>query len=135
MKYLVSLVVCLSLAATGLAQEVQIVFDVTSDDTKIHASTMRHIMGMSAAYPDSEFELVIYSGALSMMLKEKSTVADEIREVLQRDNVSIYVCAMTLRRYDLDKNALISGVGTVPDGILEIVEKQNEGWAYIKEAY
>ncbi len=123
---------CTSLPA--LAQEVKIVFDVTSADTKIHQSTLRHVKMMSSSYPDSEFEVVVYSGALAMMLDDKSTVKSEIENVLKNDNVSFNVCAMTLKRYELDQTALIKGVGTVPDGILEIIDKQSKGWGYIKEA-
>jgi intracellular sulfur oxidation DsrE/DsrF family protein len=135
MKNLLSIPLLLLCFGLCQAQEVRIVFDMTSDDPKIHASTMRHIEGMSAAYPNSTFELVIYSGALPMVLKEKSALTGEILKVLERENVTINVCAMTLKRYNLDESALITGVKTVPDGILEIVQRQNEGWGYIKEAY
>ena len=30
-------------------------------------------------------------------------------------------CAMTLKRKEMDETALIDGVGTVPDGIIEII--------------
>lgn len=116
------------------SQEVKVVFDVTSADTKIHQSTMRHVKMMSNNYPDSEFEVVVYSGALAMMLKEQSTVKNVVEEVLENDNVSFKVCAMTLDRKEMDQSDLIDGVGTVPDGIIEIISKQNEGWGYIKEA-
>ena len=116
------------------AQDVKIVFDVTSPDEQIHQSTMRHVKAMADAYPDAEFEVVVYSGALSMMLKDKSTVSEEITEALKNKNVSMNVCAMTLKRHELDPSALVEGVGTVPDGILEIIQKQAQGWGYIKEA-
>ncbi len=134
-KFLGSLLFVLISLTAARSQEVKIVFDVTSDDPKIHSSTMRHIKAMSTAYPNSTFELVIYSGALPMVLKDKSALTQEITEVVSQENVTINVCAMTLKRYDLDKSDLIQGVGTVPDGILEIVQRQSEGWGYIKEAY
>ena len=132
-KYLIVFFLVCS-AGSIFAQEVKIVFDVTSGDEKIHQSTMRHVKMMSNAYPDSEFEVVVYSGALNMMLKDKSVVKSEIEEILKNDNITMNVCAMTLKRYELDKSDLISGVGTVPDGILEIIDKQSKGWGYIKEA-
>ena len=116
------------------AQEVKVVFDVTSADTKIHQSAMRHVKMMSNAYPDSEFEVVVYSGALNMMLKDKSSVQAEVESILKNDNVSFNVCSMTLQRKEMTQSDLITGVGTVPDGILEIIDKQSKGWGYIKEA-
>ena len=133
-KYWIIIVLLISINLLGFTQEVKAVFDVTSADIKIHESTMRHVMMMSSSYPDSEFEIVVYSGALAMMLNDKSTVKSEIESVLKNGNVTINVCAMSLKRLELDHTALINGVGTVPDGILEIIDKQSKGWGYIKEA-
>jgi hypothetical protein len=38
-----------------------------------------------------------------------------------------------MKRHNVDTSQLIDGIKTVPDGILEIVNKQKEGWGYIKE--
>ena len=37
-----------------------------------------------------------------------------------------------MRNQKVDKSKLLSGVGTVPDGIGEIVARQRDGWGYIK---
>ncbi|WP_258105520.1 DsrE family protein [Marinoscillum sp. MHG1-6] len=134
MKRLLLIIGFLAIAEIGIAQDFKVVFDVTSPDEKIHQAAMRHVKSMAKAYPDAQFELVVYSGALDMLLKEKSSVKEEIKEALSNGNVTINVCKMTLARYQLDQSALIDGVGTVPDGILEILQKQAEGWGYIKEA-
>ncbi len=134
MKKLILNICLMAMTASLYAQEVKVVFDVTSGDEKIHQSTMRHVKMMSNAYPDSEFEVVVYSSALNMMLNDKSVVRSEVEEVLKNNNVSFNVCAMTLKRKEMKKSDLISGVGTVPDGIIEIINKQKEGWGYIKEA-
>lgn len=114
-------------------EKVKIVFDVASSDIKVHESAIRHVKGMSESYPESEFEMVVYSGALSMMLQGQSTVKGQIEKLAQSDNVSLKVCALALKRHGLTDGDLISGVGTVPDGIMELVEKQEQGWGYIKE--
>ena len=123
----------LSIAAISQTQPVKIVFDVTSGDPSVHQSAMRHISMMSNQYPDSEFEMVIYSSALDMVLKEKSSVSKDLEDLAKKENVSFKVCQMTLDRYKLTTANLIPGVGSVPDGILEIVMKQKQGWGYSKE--
>jgi len=125
----------LIIAAWGQTKPVKIVFDVTSKDAETHQAVMRHINGMSAAYPDSKFLVVIYGGALPMLVKEKSSVANEISNFKDSKNVSFKVCEQTMKRYHVNESELIPGVQIVPDGILEIVEKQAEGWGYIKEAH
>lgn len=114
---------------------INIVFDVTSADPATHQSTMRHVKTMSSNYPNAKFEVVLYSGSVEMALKEKSSVAKEITNLANNKNVSFKVCAMTLKRKEINQNELLSGFEVVPDGILEIVTKQSEGWGYIKESH
>lgn len=125
----------LAFSVNALAQikPVKIVFDVTSKDTLIHQATMRHVQGMSSAYPESDFEVVVYGGALSMLLKESSTVSEGINSLFNNEKVSFKVCAQTMKKYDAHSTSLLSGVDIVPDGIIEIVTRQGEGWGYIKE--
>jgi intracellular sulfur oxidation DsrE/DsrF family protein len=129
------LLLTFTLQAWAQDKPVKIVFDVTSQDEKAHQSTMRHVKMMSQAYPDSEFEVVVYGGAIAMVLADGSSVADDITQLKDNDNVSFKVCEGTMKRRQVDKSQLLPGVGTVPDGILEIVTKQGEGWGYIKEAH
>jgi uncharacterized protein len=68
-KLIIIPMLLLMFAAWGQSKPVKIVFDVTSKDPATHQSVMRHITGMSAAYPDSEFEVVIYGGALPCWLR------------------------------------------------------------------
>lgn len=136
MKKLLFLLIGFLVATICVAQTqpVKIVFDVTSGEVGVHQSAMRHITMMSTQYPDSEFEMVIYSSALDMVLKEKSLVSKDLENLAKNENVSFKVCQMSLDRYKLTTSSLIPGVATVPDGILEIVMKQQQGWGYIKES-
>jgi hypothetical protein len=38
-----------------------------------------------------------------------------------------------MKRHGITENQLLPGVDVVPDAIIEIVGKQQEGWGYIKE--
>ncbi|PKQ46420.1 DsrE family protein [Confluentibacter flavum] len=136
MKSYLNLILACLITSAIFAQEkpVKIVFDVTSDDPSVHKSTVRHVKAMSEAYPDSEFEVVMYSGAMDMVLKNKSVVADDIANLVQKDNVDFVICEGTMKRYNTASSDLIAGVKSVPDGILEIIVKQKEGWGYIKES-
>ena len=112
---------------------VKIVFDVTSNNEAVHKSAMRHVKAMSEAYPDSKFEVVMYSGAMDMVLKDKSSVAEDMETLAKKDNVDFVICEGTMKRHNVDASQIITGVRSVPDGIIEIIQKQEEGWGYIKE--
>ena len=135
MKTYLSILLTIVITTITFAQEkpVKIVFDVTSNNTSVHQSTIRHVKFMSKAYPDSQFEVVMYSGSIEMVLKEKSTVADDMESLAKNENITFIICEGTMKRHEIQVSELIPGVKTVPDGILEIVMKQAEGWGYIKE--
>ncbi|MRI02494.1 hypothetical protein GH721_18260 [Kriegella sp. EG-1] len=135
MKNLIVLVMALFVASSSSAQEqpIKVVFDVTSANADVHRSAARHLRLMSESYPDSEFEMVIYSSAYSMVDNNSSAAGETLRDIIQNENVSIVVCENTLKRNKKGKDDLIPGVTTVPDGIYEIVAKQQLGWGYIKE--
>ncbi len=119
--------------ALGQTKPVKIVFDVTSHEESAQQSAIRHLKAMSADYPDSKFELVIYGESLPMVLKKNSSTSNDILQLVDKNNVSIKVCEGTMKRKGVDKSQLIAGIDTVPDGILEIIDKQGQGWGYIKE--
>ena len=119
--------------ATAQTNPVKIVFDITSKDTLAHQGAMRHVTMMSKAYPQSTFEVVIYGSALPMVVKGKSTIEKDLTTFAGNKNVSFKVCSATMKRYNVDKSQLVTGVEVVADAILEIVTKQGEGWGYIKE--
>ena len=120
-------------AAIAQTNPVKIVFDITTKDTLAHQAAMRHVTMMSKAYPQSTFEVVIYGSALPMVVKGKSTIEKDLTTFAGNKNVSFKACSATMKRYNVDKSQLVTGVEVVPDAIMEIVTKQGEGWGYIKE--
>ena len=119
-----------SLLANAQNKPVKILFDVTSKDSLTHQAVLRHVKGMSSAYENSSFEVVVYGGALSMVLKDKSTVSKAIDDVSGNKNVAFAVCAQTMKRYNIDKDQLLPGVQIVPSGVWAIGRAQENGCAY-----
>jgi intracellular sulfur oxidation DsrE/DsrF family protein len=111
-----------------------VVFDLTSGDTTVHKSVIRWLNGITSTHPDAKLEVVLYGQSLPMVTRNKSTVEKPLQDVLGNKNISFKVCESAMKRHQLDKSQLLPGIGTVPDGIYEIVAKQSEGWGYIKAA-
>jgi intracellular sulfur oxidation DsrE/DsrF family protein len=112
----------------------RVIFDITSGDTAAHKTVIRQIKGISQSRPDAQLEVAIYSDALGMVLKDKSIIADAIKELSENKKATFKVCGYTMKRNNVDKSQLLPGVEIVPDAIYEIVTKQHEGWGYIKVA-
>ena len=112
-----------------------VVFDLTSGDSTDHQSLIRWLKGISSSNPDAKLEVVFYGKSLNMILKDKSVVEADVKELLANKAVALKVCALAMKRHQIDKSQLIAGVEVVPDGIYEIITKEREGWGYIKVSH
>ena len=126
----------LMLCSQVMAQKApyKVVFDVTSKDTIVHQMIIRWIKEIEAANPEAAIEVVFYAKSLGMITKDKSAVAADVVKYAKNKNVTFKVCEVAMKNNGIEKDQLLEGVGTVPDGIYEIISKQHEGWGYIKAA-
>jgi intracellular sulfur oxidation DsrE/DsrF family protein len=131
---LLSLVVLMPLLTMAQSAAYKVIFDITSGDTAAHKTVIRQMRGISQSRPDAQLQVAIYGDALSMVMKDKSIIADAVKELSSNKKASFKVCAATMKRHNVDKTQLLPGVEVVPDAIYEIVAKQHEGWGYIKVA-
>jgi intracellular sulfur oxidation DsrE/DsrF family protein len=113
----------------------KVVFDMTSRDTVNNQTVVREANLIKETNPDANIEVVVYSQGLDLVLKDKSTQAAAVEQLINDKKVSFKVCAMTMKRNNIDESQLLPGVEIVPDGIYEIISKQREGWGYIKVAH
>jgi intracellular sulfur oxidation DsrE/DsrF family protein len=113
-------------------QPYKVVFDLTSDDPLDQAAVIRWLREVSAVNPQTEMEVVMYGRGLALVMPERSARIEDVKEAIARPHVSFKVCEIAMRNQKVDKSQLLPNVGTVPDGIGEIVAKQTHGWGYIK---
>ena len=113
----------------------KVVFDLTSKDSMDHKAVIRWLSEVSKANPDAKLEVVMYGQGFNMVTKDRTVVSDAVTGLMANKNISFKVCAVSLKNNNVDKNQLLPGVETVPDGIYEIISKQKEGWGYIKAVH
>ena len=65
------------------------------------------------------------------MREHSSKQAEKIKE-LSAKGVDFVACENTLRERKIARTELLDTCRTVPAGVVEIVIKQDAGWAYIK---
>jgi intracellular sulfur oxidation DsrE/DsrF family protein len=130
------LVAGLALFTLGFASRAplpyRVAFDLTSRDSLDQKAVMRWIREVSAASPKAQLEVVMYGKGFELVMPERSSVAAEVKEALKNPNVSFKVCAIAMKNNDIQQSQLLPGVQVVPDGIYELVSKQQEHWGYIK---
>lgn len=77
-----------------------------------------------------EVEIVAYGPGLNM-LKAESKVAPRLNKALD-NNVGLLACATTMRKMKVTKADLAGGTKVVPGGIIHIMQRQKEGWNYVR---
>ena len=133
-KYLLCLTITMLAVtfASAQAKNYKVVFDMSSRDTVNQQAIVREIALITGANPDAKLEVVIYGQGLDLAVKDRSGQQSAVQKIIAENKATFKVCAMTMKRNNIDNTQLVPGVEVVPDGIYEIVSKQQEGWGYIK---
>lgn len=110
----------------------QVVIQVSDDDAKKwnlalnNAKNLQQELGAS----NIDIEIVVYGPGIGM-LKFDSAVATRIDEALNA-GIRIVACENTMKAQKLGKPDMMSTIGYVPAGVVEIIRKQKAGYAYIR---
>ena len=130
------LVAVVGLISVGFMQSqahpYRVVFDLTSRDTLDQKAVLRWIREVGTSSPKAQMEVVMYGKGFELVMPDRSSFINDVKDALKNPNVAFRVCAVALKNNNVDKSQLLAGVGTVPDGIYEIVSKQQDNWGYIK---
>jgi len=114
------------------SQPYRVVFDLTSRDTLEQKAVLRWLREVGTSSPDAQMEVVMYGKGFELVMPERSAYIADVKEAMKNPNVSFKVCAIALRNNSIAQSQLLAGVQTVPDGIHELVMKQQDHWGYIK---
>lgn len=79
---------------------------------------------------DVELEIVAYGPGIGM-LKAESEVANRINEAVE-SGVQVMACENTMRNQKLNRADMNGKVGYVPSGVVEIMQRQQQGYAYLR---
>ena len=127
-----SCVSCAGLSAQTAARAHRVIFVVTSPDQDDWQSAMvlasHYLAGIK---PDTaEVEVVAYGGGIDL-LKKGAPVASELAEN-QKLGVHFVACQNAMKMHHIAAADLLPGVTSVPSGVVELVQKQEAGWSYVK---
>jgi len=77
-----------------------------------------------------QIEIVVYGPGLDMVLLE-TEIAEKIDEAASR-GVRIVACENTMIGRKLTRADMYPSIGYVKAGVVELMKRQREGWAYIR---
>lgn len=77
-----------------------------------------------------DLEIVVYGPGIGM-LKSDSPVAKRVAEAL-KSGVKVVACENTMKNQKLGYADMLPSIGYVTAGVVEIMKKQQQGYAYIR---
>lgn len=78
----------------------------------------------------TDLEIVVYGPGIGM-LKADSPVAARIASAM-KGGIKVVACENTLAAQKLSKADMLPEIGYVPAGVVELMKKQQQGYAYIR---
>ncbi len=94
---------------------------------------LTNISNYNKALPNEEYSVVVLAnaGAAPFMKREDNPHVQSMSD-LAAEGVSFRVCQNAMNKAGIVKEDLLDFVNIVPAGIVEIVDRQRDGFAYIK---
>jgi intracellular sulfur oxidation DsrE/DsrF family protein len=133
---LAALVIASAIAVTATAQPIpqrnRVVIQVSDGDAakwNLALNNARNIQTDLGA-GNVEIEIVAYGPGIGM-LKLDSPVANRIGEAKDA-GVNVMACENTMKAQKLARADMLAGISYVDAGVVEIIRKQQEGWAYLR---
>ena len=133
---LLTAIACIGAVPSSFAQSTaarpKVVIQVSDSDNakwNLALNNARNIQAdLGAANVD--VEVVAYGPGIGM-LKMDSVVGTRIDEAVS-SGVKVVACENTMKGQKLTQADMLKGIGYVPAGVVEIMQKQQQDWAYIR---
>jgi uncharacterized protein len=109
----------------------KVVIQFSAGDSLSQASVTLQVKNIRTAWPNAEVELVCHGPGLDLLITSKSKASKAVAE-WSAQGVTFAACNNTMRRRNIKKEDLLPSVQVVPSAMIELVLKQEKGWAYVK---
>ena len=120
-----------SLAQTTAAKN-KLVFQVSDADPQKWNLTLNNVRNVidDLGSDNVELEVVVYGPGIGM-LKGDSPVGKRVADAL-KGGVKVVACENTMKGQHLVYADKLPDIGYVPAGVVELMKKQQQGYAYIR---
>lgn len=119
-------------AAETHAEKDRVVIQVSDADPGKWNLALNNAKNIQTAFGADkvEIEIVTYGPGVNM-LKMDSTVANRVNES-KKAGIAIVACENTMKGMKLTPSDMLPNTSYVPSGVVELIKKQQEGYAYIR---
>lgn len=115
----------------GKADSVKVVIHVNFADADQQQRGLKNIENILKAVKEAEVLVVCHGPGINLVVKDQSKHGDAVRALVKK-GVKFVACENTMREKLLNKDQLLPDTGTVASGALEVIRRQQAGYAYFK---
>ena len=119
-------------ATAAAAAKEKAIFAVSDADPQKWSLTLGNIGNAldGIGKDNADIELVVYGPGI-VMLKKDSAVAGQIAAAVA-SGVRIVACRNSMRGFKIEPADLAPGVAVVPSGVVELIRREHDGYAYVR---
>jgi len=122
-----------AMAAPALAEEKsRMVIQVSDNDSGKWNLALNNAKNIQKDLGNAnvDLEIIAYGPGINM-LKAESEVGNRINEAVA-SGVKVLACQNTMRNQKLNKEDMLSSISYVPAGVIQIMQQQQKGYAYLR---
>jgi intracellular sulfur oxidation DsrE/DsrF family protein len=120
--------------SSGPAPAHRVVIHVNSADVSVQRGALNNISNLYQELGADQLtvEVVAHGAGLQLLLKDKTALAQELRALKTQYGVHFTACSNTMKAMRLTRGDLVEEVGDTVPAIVRLMERQEQGWSYIK---
>ncbi len=111
-----------------------VVMHLNSGDEKVQRGALNNVRHLyqEVGRERLQLELVVHGAGLSLLMKNTTTLGQELAQLKSDFGVSYTACSNTMKAMKVVREDLIDEVGDTVPAMVRLMERQEQGWAYIK---
>jgi len=110
----------------------KLVVQMVDNNPKVQNGLIKQLNNLKNGYGEEiTIEVVCHGPGLDLLHKERSEYREELLALKER-GIIFMACENTLKGRDIPREAIMEEFDFVPMGIGEVMEKQEQGWTYVK---
>ena len=115
-------------------QQHRVVMHLNSGDEKVQRGVLNNIRHLYQAVGRErlELELVVHGAGLGLLTKKTTTFGAELAQLKTEYGVQYTACSNTMKAMQVSREDLLDEVGDTVPVMVRLMERQEQGWAYIK---
>ena len=118
--------------AGGAWAQSKVVFQISDNDPGKWNLALNNVRNVQTELGADKVtaEIVVYGPGIGM-LQGDSPVAQRVADAVSK-GVKVVACENTMKAKKLAQSDMLPGIGYVPAGVIELMQRQGEGYAYIR---